>query len=154
MSNSGFTVTTASVEGTLPWWKTRRLVPAGLRRRIDCAACRLHSRDVARLFLEFYKNPRAGEVYNLGGGRQNNLSILETVDMLVDMGYHLRYRYNPVNRVGDHICYISDLRKTCSHFPNWQNRVRSAQNHLRYRRTPTQCHSRVSIVERNTRTVV
>jgi len=40
MSNSGFTVTTASVEGTLPWWKTRRLVPAGLRRRIDCAACR------------------------------------------------------------------------------------------------------------------
>src|ERR1017187_9929447 len=80
----------------------------------------IHSRDVARLFLEFYKNPRAGEVYNLGGGRQNNLSILETVDMLADMGYHLHYRYNPVNRVGDHVCYISDLRKTRSHFPNWQ----------------------------------
>ncbi len=80
----------------------------------------IHSRDVARLFLEFYKNPRAGEVYNLGGGRQNNLSILETVDMLADMGYHLQYKYNPVNRVGDHICYVSDLCKTRSHFPNWQ----------------------------------
>jgi CDP-paratose 2-epimerase len=80
----------------------------------------IHSRDVARLFLEFYKNPRAGEVYNLGGGRQNNLSILETVDMLADIGYRLHYTYNPVNRVGDHICYISDLRKIRSHFPNWQ----------------------------------
>lgn len=80
----------------------------------------IHSRDVARLFLEFYKSPRAGEVYNLGGGRQNNLSILETVDMLADIGYHLHYTYNPVNRVGDHICYISDLRKIRSHFPNWQ----------------------------------
>ena len=80
----------------------------------------IHSRDVARLFLEFYKNPRAGEVYNLGGGRQNSLSILETVDMLAGMGYHLRYRYSPVNRIGDHICYVSDLSKIRSHFPNWR----------------------------------
>jgi len=79
----------------------------------------IHSRDVARLFIEFYKNPTSGEVYNLGGGRQNSLSILETVDMLAEMGYSLRYRYNPANRVGDHVCYISDLRKVRSHFPNW-----------------------------------
>ena len=82
----------------------------------------IHSRDVAQLFLEFYKNPRPGEVYNLGGGRQNSLSILETIEMLAQMGYHLRYSYNPTNRVGDHICYISDLRKIRTHFPNWQIR--------------------------------
>jgi len=80
----------------------------------------IHSHDVAQLFLEFYKNPRPGEVYNLGGGRQNSLSILETIEMLAQMGYHLRYSYNPTNRVGDHICYISDLRKIRTHFPNWQ----------------------------------
>jgi len=80
----------------------------------------IHSRDVARLFLEFYRNPRPGEVYNLGGGRQNSLSILETIDMLAEIGYHLRYSYDPANRVGDHICYVSDLRKIRSHFPNWR----------------------------------
>ncbi len=80
----------------------------------------IHSRDVARLFLEFYKNPRPGEVYNLGGGRQNSLSILETIDMLAEIGFHLRYSYDPTNRVGDHICYVSDLRKIRSHFPHWQ----------------------------------
>jgi CDP-paratose 2-epimerase len=80
----------------------------------------IHSRDVARLFLEFYKNPKLAEVYNLGGGRQNSLSIRETIDILSAMGYPLNYTYNPVNRVGDHICYISDLRKIRSHFPNWQ----------------------------------
>jgi len=80
----------------------------------------IHSRDVARLFVEFYKNPRAGEVYNLGGGRQNSLSILETIDILFAMGYPLRYRYDPANRVGDHICYISDLRKIHAHFPEWK----------------------------------
>jgi CDP-paratose 2-epimerase len=80
----------------------------------------IHARDVARLFLEFFLNPRPGEVYNLGGGRQNSLSILETVDLLADMGFRLRYSYNPVNRVGDHICYISDLTKIRSHFPQWK----------------------------------
>lgn len=80
----------------------------------------IHARDVARLFLEFFRKPRAGEVYNLGGGRQNSLSILETVDLLADMGFRLRYSYSPVNRVGDHICYISDLTKIRSHFPQWK----------------------------------
>ena len=80
----------------------------------------IHSRDVARLFLAFYQNPRPGEVYNLGGGRQNSVSILETIDMLAEMGYDLRYSYDPVHRVGDHICYVSDLGKIRAHFPNWQ----------------------------------
>jgi len=80
----------------------------------------IHSRDVARLFLEFYHHPRCGEVYNLGGGRQNSISILETIDRLAAMGYTLSHSYKPENRVGDHICYISDLTKLHSHFPNWR----------------------------------
>jgi CDP-paratose 2-epimerase len=79
----------------------------------------LHSRDVARLFLEFYKRPRFGEVYNLGGGRGNSLSILETIAILDRLGFPLRHEYSPANRIGDHICYISDLSKVKSHFPDW-----------------------------------
>jgi CDP-paratose 2-epimerase len=80
----------------------------------------IHSRDVARLFREFYQNPRCGEVYNLGGGRANSLSILETIALLADMGHPLRHTYNPENRIGDHICYITDLTKVHSHFPSWR----------------------------------
>ncbi len=79
----------------------------------------IHSHDVVRLFLEFYENPRPGEVYNLGGGRKNSLSILETIDLLSAMGYPLRYEYDDRNRIGDHICYISDLTKIKTHFPKW-----------------------------------
>jgi CDP-paratose 2-epimerase len=79
----------------------------------------IHARDVARLFLEFYAHPRQGEVYNLGGGRRNSLSILETIELLAAMGLNLRYDYNDTNRIGDHICYISDLGKIKNHFPNW-----------------------------------
>ena len=79
----------------------------------------LHCRDLARLFLEFYKAPRAGEVYNVGGGRQNNLSILETVDALAAMGFPLEYSISDKNRKGDHICYISDLSKLRRDFPAW-----------------------------------
>ena len=79
----------------------------------------IHARDVARLFVEFYAHPKAGEVYNLGGGRQNSISILETIDLLASMGHRLKYEYQDANRIGDHICYISDLRKVKSHFPNW-----------------------------------
>jgi CDP-paratose 2-epimerase len=80
----------------------------------------IHSRDVARLFLEFYHHPRSGEVYNMGGGRQNSISILETIDVLAEMGHKLRYSYKPENRAGDHICYISDLTKLHAHFPGWR----------------------------------
>jgi CDP-paratose 2-epimerase len=79
----------------------------------------IHSRDVAALFLEFFRNPRTGEAYNLGGGRQNSLSILETVAMLKGMGFTLQYEMKEQNRIGDHICYISDLTKLRSHFPKW-----------------------------------
>jgi CDP-paratose 2-epimerase len=80
----------------------------------------IHSHDVANLFMEFYKSPRCGEVYNLGGGRGNSISILETIDLLAGMGYPLKHSYKPENRVGDHICYISDLSKIYRHYPNWK----------------------------------
>jgi CDP-paratose 2-epimerase len=80
----------------------------------------IHSSDVAHLFMEFFASPRYGEVYNLGGGRRNSLSILETIDALAGMGLRLRYSYQDVNRIGDHICYISDLSKLHGHFPNWK----------------------------------
>jgi CDP-paratose 2-epimerase len=80
----------------------------------------IHCRDVSRLFLEFFRAPRCGEVYNLGGGRQNSISIMETIRLLRAKGFNLNYRYDPTNRTGDHICYISDLAKIRSHFPNWK----------------------------------
>jgi CDP-paratose 2-epimerase len=80
----------------------------------------IHCDDVASLFLEFFRSPRHGEVYNLGGGRENSLSILETISILDAMGYKLQYRLKNENRVGDHICYISNLNKTKNHFPDWR----------------------------------
>jgi CDP-paratose 2-epimerase len=80
----------------------------------------IHASDVAHLFLHFFRRPRCGEVYNLGGGRQNSLSILETIDILAEMGLHLDYTYKERHRIGDHICYISDLAKIQSHFPDWK----------------------------------
>jgi CDP-paratose 2-epimerase len=80
----------------------------------------IHSRDVARLFLEFFQRPGKGEVFNLGGGRANSLSILETIDLLAGMGFRLEHGYDERNRVGDHICYISGLSKIRARFPNWR----------------------------------
>jgi CDP-paratose 2-epimerase len=80
----------------------------------------IHCRDVARLFLAFYDQPRCGEVYNMGGGRANSISILETIDILTAMGHPLSWTYQESNRIGDHVCYISDLSKLHSHFPNWK----------------------------------
>ena len=80
----------------------------------------IHSYDVIRAFEEFIKAPRPGEVYNLGGGRGNSASILECIKMVEDMtGKKLNWTYSEQNRIGDHICYISDLTKLKSHYPNW-----------------------------------
>jgi CDP-paratose 2-epimerase len=80
----------------------------------------VHAADVANLFLHFQRAPRCGEVYNLGGGRGNSLSLLETIDALADRGFTLDHRYEDQARTGDHICYISDLRKIRAHFPGWE----------------------------------
>jgi CDP-paratose 2-epimerase len=68
----------------------------------------------------FYLNPRCGEVYNLGGGKDNSCSILEAFALTEAVsGRRQRYIYVDENRVGDHICYYSDLRKMTSHYPDW-----------------------------------
>ena len=80
----------------------------------------IHSRDVALFIEAFYENPRIGEVYNLGGGRANSLSILEAFDRVAAIsGKPMRFEYVDQHRDGDHICYISDLRKMRLHYPEW-----------------------------------
>ncbi|KKR49054.1 MAG: NAD-dependent epimerase/dehydratase [Candidatus Magasanikbacteria bacterium GW2011_GWC2_40_17] len=81
----------------------------------------IHSFDVMRAFEEFIKNPKSGAVYNLGGGRENNLSILEAFKKIEDVtGKKVNWEYVDKNREGDHICYISDLTKLKNDYPNWQ----------------------------------
>jgi CDP-paratose 2-epimerase len=81
----------------------------------------IHSYDVVRAFEEFIKAPRQGEVYNIGGGYANSVSILETIDRVEQIfGRKFNYTYDEKNRAGDHICYYSDLTKLKSHYPNWK----------------------------------
>jgi CDP-paratose 2-epimerase len=80
----------------------------------------IHSEDVARFMLEFWKKPRVAEVYNLGGGKENACSILEAFQMAEQAtGQPMRWQYVDENRIGDHICYYSDLRKMKAHYPAW-----------------------------------
>jgi len=80
----------------------------------------IHSLDVARFMFEFYSAPRCGEVYNLGGGKANSCSIFEAFTMTEKLtGTPMKHTYLDQNRVGDHICYYSDLRKMRAHYPKW-----------------------------------
>jgi CDP-paratose 2-epimerase len=80
----------------------------------------IHSLDVARFMFAFANSPRAGEVYNLGGGKNNSCSILEAFAMVEKWsGRKQVHTYVEQNRAGDHICYYSDLRKMRSHYPSW-----------------------------------
>jgi CDP-paratose 2-epimerase len=80
----------------------------------------LHAFDVCRAFEEFYRAPRSGEVYNLGGGRGNSVSVLEAIRRIEDAtGKKLSWEYVDQARSGDHLVYISDLTKLRSHYPGW-----------------------------------
>ena len=80
----------------------------------------IHSLDVARFIHAFIEAPRIGEVYNLGGGKANSCSILEAFKLAERFsGKPMRYTYCSDNRIGDHICYYSDLRKMQEHYPQW-----------------------------------
>lgn len=81
----------------------------------------IHSHDVVRAIEEFVASPRPGEVYNMGGGRENSISMIEAIAKIEQMsGKKLDWKYVDENRKGDHICYISDLSKFKSHYPNWK----------------------------------
>jgi CDP-paratose 2-epimerase len=80
----------------------------------------IHSHDVVRAMEEFAANPKPGEVYNLGGGRENSVSMLEAIAMIEQAtGRKLDWRYVEEARKGDHICYISNLQKLKKDFPKW-----------------------------------
>ena len=80
----------------------------------------IHSIDVVRAFEAFMAAPRVGEVYNLGGGRESNASILECFEMIeAASGRKVAWRYDDCNRAGDHICYISNMARFRSHYPAW-----------------------------------
>jgi CDP-paratose 2-epimerase len=80
----------------------------------------IHSEDVARFMFEFSKAPRIAEVYNLGGGKGNACSIWEAFRMAEQVTERpMKWRYLDENRIGDHICYYSDLSKMKNHYPAW-----------------------------------
>ncbi|MBE9112164.1 NAD-dependent epimerase/dehydratase family protein [Nodosilinea sp. LEGE 07298] len=80
----------------------------------------IHSSDLIAAFYEFYKNPKSAEVYNIGGGRESNCSMLEAIHLCQKItGKEMQYSYVEDNRIGDHIWYISDLTKFKEHYPNW-----------------------------------
>jgi CDP-paratose 2-epimerase len=81
----------------------------------------IHSHDLVDAFHHFYRNPRSGEVYNMGGGRHCNCSMLEATSLCEEIaGKKLQHTYVDRPRSGDHIWYISDVKKFQSHYPGWR----------------------------------
>ncbi|KKQ66361.1 MAG: hypothetical protein US86_C0006G0041 [Candidatus Daviesbacteria bacterium GW2011_GWA2_38_24] len=81
----------------------------------------IHSYDLVNAFWHFFKNPREGEVYNIGGGRFSNISVLEAIRIIKELsGHELKYTLSNEARSGDHVWYISDVRKFQNHYPEWK----------------------------------
>jgi CDP-paratose 2-epimerase len=81
----------------------------------------IHSHDIVNAFLHFYQAPRIGEVYNIGGSRFSNCSMLEAIQECEKIvGKKLNWNYVDTNRIGDHIWWISDVRKFKDHYPGWE----------------------------------
>ena len=87
----------------------------------------IHSHDLVNCFWEFYKKPKFGEVYNIGGGRKSNCSIIEAIDIVEKKaGINVKKNYIKNNRVGDHIWYISNLNKFKKDYPNWSQKYNTS----------------------------
>ena len=83
----------------------------------------LHSYDLVNCFWHFFKKPRVGEIYNMGGGRYSNCSIIEALDMVENLtGFNIKKQKIKTPRIGDHIWYISSLKKFKKHYPNWKQK--------------------------------
>ena len=81
----------------------------------------IHSYDLLNAFWHFHLKPKKGEVYNIGGSLRNNCSILEAIKLIETMTKQkMIYSFSKKNRVGDHICYISDISKFRKHYPKWR----------------------------------
>ena len=80
----------------------------------------IHSHDLVNAFWHFYKKPRSGEVYNIGGARNSNISMLEAIDEIEKrLNKKANYKLSSKNRIGDHIWYVSDVSKFKAHYPSW-----------------------------------
>ena len=83
----------------------------------------LHSYDLVNCFWHFFKKPRVGEIYNMGGGRYSNCSIIEALDVVENLtGFNINKQKIRAPRIGDHIWYISSLKKFKKHYPNWKQK--------------------------------
>ena len=83
----------------------------------------IHSNDLVSCFWEYYKKPGYGEVYNMGGGRYSNCSIIEALNMVENIaGIKVKKKILKQNRVGDHIWYISNTKKFKKKYPNWKQK--------------------------------
>jgi CDP-paratose 2-epimerase len=83
----------------------------------------IHSADLIRAFDEFFKQPRSGEVYNMGGSRHSNCSMLEAISICEEItGMRFHAKYIDENRRGDHIWWISDVSRFQQHYPRWKLR--------------------------------
>ena len=81
----------------------------------------IHSQDLVSCFWEFYRKPRSGEIYNIGGGRYSNCSIMEALNLVEKIAkIRIKKKLIKTNRVGDHIWYVSNLKKFKKHYPNWR----------------------------------
>lgn len=81
----------------------------------------IHSYDLVNAFYHFYKNPKCGEAYNIGGSRFSNCSMIEAIEMCSKLsGKNMNIDYVEKNRIGDHIWWISDVRKFQAHYPDWK----------------------------------
>ena len=86
----------------------------------------IHSSDVVSCFWEYFKKPRKGEVYNMGGGRRSNCSIIEAFNIIEKKtNTEIRKELKKDNRVGDHIWYVSNMRKFKNHYPKWNQNYNS-----------------------------
>lgn len=110
----------------------------------------IHSTDLIRAFHEFFKKPRSGEVYNIGGGRHSNCSMLEAIALCDEItGRPVQWKYEEQNRRGDHIWWISDLSHFREHYPDWKPQYDVPQilqeiYELNSDRWGEQCSTRVS----------
>tara|TARA_Y100000591_G_scaffold248757_1_gene219930 strand:- start:589 stop:1638 length:1050 start_codon:yes stop_codon:yes gene_type:complete len=83
----------------------------------------LHSYDLVNCFWQFYKKPSSGEIFNIGGGRFSNCSIVEALDLVEDLGkIQIKRKFLKKARVGDHVWYISDISKFKNKYPKWKQK--------------------------------
>ncbi len=81
----------------------------------------IHSKDLINAFWHFFKQPKQGVVYNIGGSKHSNISIIEAIDMITDLsGHKLNHTISDQNRIGDHIWYVSDVSKFKNDYPAWK----------------------------------